>query len=462
MEFLSTLNKTVSALVWGPPMLALMLGTGLYLSARTGFLQFRKFGPVMKNTLGKIFTRQKAGTGSVTPFQAVSTALAGTAGTGNIAGITLALCLGGPGSLFWLWVTALIGMATKYAEVTLAIRFRERNAAGDWVGGTMYTIKNGLGRRWAWLGGVFCVFCALAAFGMGNAVQVGNISAAVQNAAAVFLPGAGKYAEEIGWAVGLIVAVFAAVVLLGGVKRLGRVTETLIPLMSLVYIICCLAVLLTHTQGLGHAVQLIFRGAFDPKAAFGGVSGFTVSSALSWGLRRGVFTNEAGLGSAPMAHAASSETNPVKQGYYGIFEVFIDTIVLCTLTGLSLLASGVPLPYGQSAGTEVNAAAFATVFGEKAANLLLAVSITVFAAATVLSWGLYGARCAEYLLGSRAIRPYQLLFSGMCVLGAVMKLDLAWALSDTFNGLMALPNLVAVLCLSGLVAKLTRRELEHL
>lgn len=462
MEFLANINKLVSGMIWGPPMLALMLGTGLYLSARTGFLQFRRFGLIMRHTLGGIFKKQKAGEGAVTPFQAVSTALAGTAGTGNIAGITLALTLGGPGSLFWLWVTALIGMATKFAEVTLAIRFRERNAAGDWVGGTMYTIKNGLGRRWSWMGGLFSVFCALAAFGMGNAVQVGNISAAVQTAAAALVPGAGRFAAGISWTVGIAVAVFAAAVLLGGIKRLGRVTETLIPFMSVVYILCCLAVILTHMRGLGRAAELIFYGAFSPKAAAGGVSGFTLSSGLSWGLRRGVFTNEAGLGSAPMAHAASSETNPVRQGYYGVFEVFVDTIVLCTLTGFALLSSGVALPYGQSGGTELNAAAFATVFGAKASGLILAVSITVFAVATVLSWGLYGTRCVEYLFGRRSIRPYQFLFSGMCVLGAVMRLDLAWELSDTFNGLMALPNLVAVLCLSGVVAKLTKREARRL
>lgn len=455
-DTIASVNGAINNVVWGVPMLVLLVGAGLFLSVRCDFVQFTRFGYAMRNTIGRIFKNQKAGTGEITPFQAVTTALAATVGTGNIAGITWAITLGGPGSLFWLWVSALIGMCTKYAEVVLSIRYRERNAAGDWVGGPMYYIRNGLGKGWNWLAGLFCVFGALAAFGIGNAVQIGNITDAVNTAVQAFNPGAAAYAGTINLVLGVILAVITAVVLLGGVKRLGAVTERLVPFMALVYIVACLAVVLVNIGSIGSVFASIFQGAFNPTAAVGGISGFTIMQTITWGVKRGVFSNEAGLGSAPIAHAASSETNPVRQGLYGIFEVFMDTIVICTLTGLTLLMSGIDLQYGVKGTTALNSAALGTVFGNQLGALIIAVGIALFALSTVLSWALYGTRCCEFLFGGKITRIYQVVFVLVVIVGATMELSLAWDIADTLNGLMAIPNLVALLLLSGTVAKITR------
>jgi AGCS family alanine or glycine:cation symporter len=458
MKLVETINSAINDVVWGIPMLVLLIGAGLFLSIRTGFIQFRKFGYAMKNTLGKLFTKQEAGEGAVTPFQAVSTALAATVGTGNIAGITFAVTLGGAGSIFWLWVSALIGMCTKYAEVVLAVRYRERNEKGDWVGGPMYYITNGLGKNWKWLAVIFSTFAMLASFGIGNAVQVGNITDSVNTAIQAFIPSAVNSKPMINVVIGVIVAVVVGIVLIGGVKRLGVVTERLVPVMSLIYIISSLIVIIVNIDRLGGVFVDIFRGAFNPSAVVGGVGGITLKTAITWGFKRGVFSNEAGLGSAPIAHAASSESNPVKQGLYGIFEVFMDTIVICTLSGVTLLVSGIDLSYGVQGTTALNAAAFGTVFGEKIGGLIIAIGISLFALSTVLSWGLYGTRCCEYLFGHKSIRIYQCIFVPVVVIGATMDLGLAWDIADTLNGLMAIPNLVALFGLSGVVVKLTR---EH-
>lgn len=458
MEWIRRLNEAVGSFVWGAPMLFLLLGSGVYLSLGTGFVQLRRFGYAMRATLGKIFTRQKAGKGEMTPFQAMTTALAATAGTGNIAGISSAITLGGPGAIFWMWISALFGMCTKYAEVILAVRFREKNRRGEWVGGPMYYIQNGLGRQWRWLSVLFCVFGALAAFGIGNAVQVGNITSAINMTVLAFSPDAGGSAPAISLAVGILIAIVCAVTLLGGVRRLGRVTEFLIPFMAILYLAASLVVIAANWSGIGAAFGSIFREAFTPTAAMGGAAGITVKSALGYGLKRGVFSNEAGLGSAPIAHAATSEKSAVRQGMYGIFEVFVDTIVLCTITALTILLSGVHLDYGTSGTVAVNISAFATVFGEKASALLLAVATTLFAMATVLGWSLYGTRCTEYLLGERAVRPYQIVYVLIVVVGATMDLGLAWDISDTLNGLMAIPNLIGLIGLSGIVIRLTK---EH-
>lgn len=463
LETVASVNDKVNALVWGLPMLLLLVGTGLFLSARTGFVQFRHFGYAMRNTLGRVFHRQEAGEGELTPFQAVSTALAATVGTGNIVGVTGAIILGGPGAVFWMWVSALVGMATKYAEVLLSVRYRQRNAKGEWVGGPMYYIENGLGRRFKWLSVLFCLFGVMASFGIGNIAQINSIAGSVNTVAAAFSPAAANHQTAIAVTVGLIIAGFTALILLGGLKRIGAVTEKLVPFMAAIYIVGALAVIIANASRLGGTFALIFQSAFRPQAILGGTAGGAFLLAVKNGVGRGVFSNEAGLGSAPIAHAASSERDPVRQGLYGIFEVFMDTIVICTLTSLAVLTSGVADGnFGVSAlaGVGTTISAFATLFGERAGSVIIAIGLMLFATSTILSWSLYGVRCWEYLFGSRAVRAYQIVFILVIVLGASMQLDLVWSISDTLNGLMAVPNLVALLGLSTVVGKLTRDHFQ--
>lgn len=460
MTFIESINHAINGIVWGPPMLILLVGAGILLSIRTAGVQFRKFGYIMKNTLGKVFQKKEAAEGEITPFQAMSTALAGTVGTGNIAGITAAVTLGGPGSILWLWITALIGMCTKYSEVLLAVKFRERNKLGDWVGGPMYYIEKGLGKHWKWLSVLFCIFAALAAFGIGNAVQVGNITSSVNTVIAAFNPDfAGQ--KTVNLILGIILAALTAFVLFGGIKRLGAVCEKLVPFMAVIYIVACLVVVIVNFRSIPPVFHDIFVGAFTPSGVTGGAIG-SMMLVITWGVKRGVFSNEAGLGSAPIAHSATSETDPVKQGLYGVFEVFMDTIVICTLTGLALLCSAyggsMDLKFGVMGDTSLNAAALGTVFGAKGGALIIAVGLALFAFSTVLSWALYGTRCCEFLLGPKAIKPYQIVFIIVIVVGATMQLDLAWAIADTLNGLMAIPNLIALVGLSGVVVKETKRH----
>lgn len=463
--------KFLNGIAWGPWMLILLVGTGIYLSARMGFLQFRKFGYAMKNTIGKVFHKQTAGDGEVTPFQAVTTALAATVGTGNIAGVTGAIAVGGPGAVFWMWLSALFGMVTKYAEVVLAVRYRERNAKGDYVGGPMYYIKNGLGQKWNWLAVAFSLLGALAAFGIGNMTQVNTIAGSVNTAidafggntqaASVMLFGQTVPVSSI--VVGMLVAVVVALVLFGGIKRIGSVAEKMVPFMAIIYIVCALCIVFANVGSLGKIFAMIFKGAFSTEAALGGAFGITVMTTIQKGVGRGVFSNEAGLGSAPMAHAASSETDPVKQGLYGIFEVFMDTIVICTLTALTLLCGverGVPITWGENAGAEMISASFATVFGSRAGSLIVAVGIGLFALSTMLSWSLYGSRCFEFIFGTKAVPVYQVIFILLVVVGATLKLDLVWDIADTLNGFMAIPNLIALLGLSGVVIKLTKNYFD--
>ena len=469
-----TINEIVNYLngiAWGPWMLLLLVGTGVYLSARVGFIQFAKFGYAMKNTVGKLFEKQTAGEGEVTPFQALSTALAATVGTGNIAGVTGAIAVGGPGAVFWMWLSALFGMVTKYAEVVLAVRYRERNAKGDWVGGPMYYIKNGMGKNWTWLAMVFSLLGALAAFGIGNMTQVNTIAGAINNAIDAFGGNTAANSFEVfgqmvpfsSLVIGGIIAVIVALVLFGGVKRIGTVTELMVPVMAAIYIVCALCVVFTNIGSVGAIFAMIFKGAFSAEAALGGAFGITIMTTIQKGVGRGVFSNEAGLGSAPIAHAATSETDPVKQGMYGIFEVFMDTIVICTLTALTVLcgnAAGVDIAWGQSAGTELIAAAFATVFGAKIGALIVAVGIGLFALSTVLSWSLYGTRCFEFLFKGKGVGVFQTVFVFMVMVGATLELDLVWNIADTLNGFMAVPNLIALLGLSGVVIKLTKEHFK--
>ena len=465
-QFISRLDD----LAWGPIMLILLVGTGIYLSARMGFIQFSRIPYWWKNTAGKLFDKHSAGKGEVTPFQALTTALAATVGTGNIAGVTGAIFIGGPGAVFWMWIAALAGMMTKYSEVVLAVKYRERNANGDWVGGPMYYIKNGLGKKWAWLGGIFCVLGALAAFGIGNATQVQSIADAINNALDTFTPNAagsfllfGNNVRVSTFLVALAVAVVVALVLFGGIKRIGQVTERLVPVMAAIYILAALTVIIFNISHIGEVFALIFKGAFNARAALGGSFGITVLVSMQKGVGRGCFSNVAGLGSAPIAHAATSETDPVRQGLYGIFEVFMDTIVICTLTSLTVLsvycAGGIDIPWGSGGGGANVAAAMSSVFGSKLGALIIAVCLTLFALSTVLSWSLYGTRCFEFLFGVKATRVYQVLFVLFVLIGATMSLDDAWNLADALNGFMAIPNLIALLALSGVTVKLTR---EHL
>lgn len=455
-------NDWLNNIVWGVPALVLLMAAGIILTVGLKGFQFRKFGYAMKNTVGKMFRKQEARAGEVTPLQALTTALAATVGTGNIAGITFAVTLGGPGSIFWLWVSALLGMATKYSEVLLSVKFRERNVLGDWVGGPMYYIKNGLGKNWKWLGAVFCIFGGLASFGIGNAVQVGEITSAVNTAIQSFVPAAADHQTVINIVLAVILMVIIGVVLVGGIKRIGEVTEFMVPIMSVIYIVACLMVIGANITKVPHVFAMIFQGAFTPKGVTGGVAAITIKSCIEWGVKRGVFSNEAGLGSAPIAHAASSESNPVKQGLYGIFEVFMDTIVICTLSGLTLLLAldADTINYGVKGTTALNAQALGTVVGGRAGALIIAIGLSLFALSTVLSWGLYGTRCWEYLLGEKAVKPYQIIFTLVVIISATMDLSLAWAIADTLNGLMAIPNLIALIALCPVVFRMTREYFD--
>lgn len=454
-------------IAWGPWMLILMVGTGMFLTWKLGFLQFAKFGYAMKHTLGKIFSKQSAGSGEITPFQAVSTALAATVGTGNIAGVTGAIAVGGPGAVFWMWLSAIFGMATKYSEVVLAVHYRERNPKGDYVGGPMYYIKNGLGKKWTWLAMVFSFLAATAAIGTGNMTQINTIVTSFNttidafggNTAASTVEILGQTITMSSLAVGLLVAVIVSMVLFGGLKRIGSVTERLVPGMAVIYVVCSLVVVFVNRQYVGEIFSMIFKGAFNPQAALGGAVGITIMTAIQKGVGRGVFSNEAGLGSAPMAHAATSEKDPVKQGMYGIFEVFMDTIVVCTLTALTLLCgvkSGVAITWGENAGAELIIASFNSVFGSKVGSLVVTVAITLFALSTILSWALYGSRSFEFIFGHKSGVIYQVVYVVAVIVGAVLKLDIVWTIADTFNGFMAVPNLIALLGLSGVVANLTK------
>ncbi|MBO5868955.1 MAG: sodium:alanine symporter family protein [Oscillospiraceae bacterium] len=454
-------------------MLVLLVGTGVYISIRLGFMQFRKFGYAMKNTLGKIFTKQEAGEGEITPFQSVTTALAATVGTGNIAGVTGAIAIGGPGAVFWMWVSALFGMLTKYSEVVLAVHFRERNEKGEWAGGPMYYIKNGLGKKWNWLAIFFCIMAAIAALGVGNMTQINTITTSINTAIDAFGGNTAANAVMIfgnpvpvtSLVIGILTAIIVAVVLFGGTKRIGSVTEKLVPFMAVVYILAAIVVVLFNVDSVGRVFAMIFEGAFNPQAVTGGAVGVVLMTTIQKGIGRGVFSNEAGLGSAPMAHASTSEKNPVKQGLYGIFEVFISTMLICTLTALVVLCGvdkGVNVAWGKDAGTNLVIASFGLIFGQQVGALLIAVAIGLFSLSTILGWALYGCRCCEFMFGSKSIPVYQVIYVLMTVLGAMLELDVVWSISDTMNGFMAIPNLIAVLCLSGVVIKLTKEHFnEH-
>lgn len=454
LSTIETINQVVNDFIWGVPAMVCIIGVGFYLSCRTGFLQIRKFSYAIQTTIGRMFRKRNASDGALTPFQAVCTALAATVGTGNIAGVAGAIAIGGPGAVFWMWVSAVLGMCTKFAEVTLAVYYRETNKEGDLVGGPMYYIKNGLGKNWQFLAVLFSAFGVLTVFGTGNATQVNTITTAVNSAllsCGLISEGAVKTSNLIQ---GIIIAALVALILLGGVKRIGQVTEKLVPFMALLYIVLSVGIILFRIQALPSVIQAIFEGAFKPAAVTGGVVGSLFMS-MKKGVSRGIFSNEAGLGTGSIAHACADTRKPVKQGMFGIFEVFTDTIVICTLTALVILCSQVPVGYGQAAGAELTIQGFISVYGNWV-SVFTAVAMCCFAFSTILGWGLYGARCIEFLFSEKVIKPFMVAYSLVAILGATADLGLMWNIAETFNGLMAIPNLIALFLLSGTVVKLTK------
>lgn len=454
LQIIEQINTTVNNFVWGVPAMVCIIGVGLYLSFRTRFIQIRKFGYAFRETLGRLFHKKEASHGAITPFQAVCTALAATVGTGNIAGVAGAIAIGGPGAIFWMWVSAVLGMCTKFSEVVLAVHYREKNKEGEWVGGPMYYIKNGLGPKWQWLAATFSLLGILTVFGTGNATQVNTITTAIDSALLNFNLISPAILPTVNLVLGIAIAALVALVLLGGVKRIGSVTEKLVPFMALLYILLALGVILLHAEHVPAVFTSIFKGAFSPSAVTGGIIG-SVFLSMKKGVSRGIFSNEAGLGTGSIAHACADTSDPVQQGFFGIFEVFMDTIIICTMTALVILCSGVPFSYGTAAGAELTISGFTAVYGSWV-SVFTAIALCCFAFSTILGWGLYGTRCIEFLFGSRANRPFKIIYALVAVLGATMDLGLLWSIAETFNGLMSIPNLIAVFLLSGTVVRLVR------
>ncbi len=458
IALIDSINTAVNNFIWGVPAMICIIGVGLYLSIRTNFIQIRKFTYAIRATLGKMFSKRSASDGAITPFQAVCTALAATVGTGNIAGVAGAIAIGGPGAVFWMWVSAFLGMCTKFSEVTLAVHFRETNEHGDLAGGPMYYIKNGLGKNWMWLAYLFSIFGVFTVFGTGNATQVNTITTAINSALLSYGMISQDTVSTLNLVLGILLAGIVALVLLGGIKRIGGVTERLVPFMALLYIVLALGVVIAHIDHVPAVFSAIFRGAFQPAAVTGGVVGSFFTS-MKRGVSRGIFSNEAGLGTGSIAHACADTSKPVRQGLFGIFEVFADTIVICTLTAMVILCSGVPIAYGSAAGAELTIQGFTSTYGNWV-SIFTAIAMCCFAFSTILGWGLYGARCVEFLFSAKMIRPFMVIYSLVAILGATMDLGLLWGIEDTINGLMSIPNLIAVFLLSGTVVKLTREYFE--
>ena len=454
LETFEKINSAVNGFVWGVPAMVCIIGVGLLLSIRTRFIQFRKFGYTFKVTLGRIFHKKEASDGSITPFQAVCTALAATVGTGNIAGVAGAIAIGGPGAVFWMWISALLGMCTKFSEVTLAVHFREKNRQGDWTGGPMYYIKNGLGPKWRWMAVLFALLGVLTVFGTGNATQVNTITSAINTALLNYHVIDASSVSVSSLIIGIIIAVLVALILLGGIKRIGRVAEMLVPFMALLYIILALGVIFLNIDRVPGVFASIIEGAFSPASVTGGVVGSFFLS-MQKGVARGIFSNEAGLGTGSIAHATADTDHPVKQGFFGIFEVFADTIVICTMTALVILCSGVSVSYGTDAGAELTINGFITTYGSWV-SIFTAVALCCFAFSTILGWGLYGTRCIEFLFGSWINKPFMVVYSLVAVIGATADLGLLWSVAETVNGLMSIPNLIALFPLSGTVVKLVK------
>ena len=444
MQALSDFITALNGIVWGPLMLVSILGTGLYLMLGLSFMPLRKIGAGFKALWQG---RQKRGEGDIAPFNALMTSLSATIGTGNIAGVATAIFLGGPGALFWMWCTALVGMATKYAEAVLAVKYREVDNKGMHIGGPMFYIKNGLKPHWSWLGTSFAVFGAIAGFGIGNTIQANSV-ADVMNSTFDVPP----------IATGITIAVLAALVLIGGIKRIANVAGKLVPLMSLSYLVAGVIILIMNAEALPHAFELIFTHAFTPVAATGGFAGAAVWAAIRFGVARGIFSNEAGLGSAPIAHAAASTNSPVQQGTIAMLGTFIDTLIICSITGLVIITTGA-WTSGET-GASLSSVAFETAlpgFGQ----YIVAIGLSVFAFTTILGWSFYSEKCFEYLFGEGVITPFRICWIIAVPIGATANLSFIWLVADTLNALMALPNLIALVLLSPVVFKLTKEHFNN-
>ena len=469
LDWLSNLNSSINDFVWGIPMLVLLIGTGIFMTILTKVFQISHIGHWFKNTLGGIFTNKhitkhtEKGDKSISQFQSLCTAMAATIGTGNIVGVAAAIAIGGPGAIFWMWIVAFFGMMTNYSENILGIYFRRKNKKGEWSGGAMYYLQDGLGgyKHMKWVGKIlailFACFAVLASFGIGNAGQINSIAANMN--AAFGIPS---------WVTGLILLVLGGLIILGGLKRVAAVTEKVVPFMAVFYILAAIVVICVNGANIGPAFVSIFKGAFGLKAVGGGMVGGGIALALTYGMKRGVFSNEAGLGSSVMVHSNSNVKEPVRQGMWGIFEVFSDTIVVCTLTALVVLTSGViDLNTGAVAASFADAStstlvgqAFGTLFGAAGPGFV-AIALLFFAFSTTLGWSHYGTKSFEYLFGEKAAVGYKIVFVLFIFVGATMDLSLAWDISDTFNGLMAIPNLIGVLSLSPIIYKITKNYVDR-
>lgn len=452
LDIITSVNGKINGFVWGPVMLVLLVGTGVYLTIRTGGIQVRYFGFILKNTIGSLFAKKGKDHGAnLSPFQAVSTAMAATVGTGNIAGVTGAIFLGGPGAVFWMWVSAFFGMCTKYSEIALAMKYRVKEENGVYKGGPMYYIENGLGKKWKWLAVIFAILGGLASFGIGNIAQSNEIAGAMES-----LIGINPMIT------GIILAVIVAIVILGGVQRIGQVTSLLVPFMACFYILAGITVILLRITHVPAALAQIFTSAFSFEAVGGGVMGYAIMVAMRQGFARGVFSNEAGLGSAPIAHATSSTEEPAEQAIWGVFEVFVDTIIICTITAMTILLSGLELGADALSNYASNGAAAAAAFNQVLPGVIggkiLEICLLFFALSTILSWSYYGERCFGYLTGGNkaADMIYKGIFIVVVVFGATGSGTLMWDISDTLNGMMAIPNLVALLALSGVTVSITK------
>ena len=441
MEALTNAVNAINGVVWGPLMLVLILGTGLFLQIGLKLLPIRKLGHGFK-LLWKGRVPPSGGKGEISPFNALMTSLAATIGTGNIAGVATAIFLGGPGALFWMWCTALVGMATKYAEAVCAVKYREVDELGNHVGGPMYYIKNGLSKKWLWLAPVFAGFGAIAGFGIGNTVQANSVADVLSSSYGIPT-----------WATGALLLVLVGAVILGGIKRIAQVAGKLVPFMAIAYLLAGLVVLTINAAEIPAAFGLIFTHAFTPVAATGGFAGAAVWAAIRFGVARGVFSNEAGLGSAPIAHAAAQTKGPINQGLVAMLGTFIDTLIICSITGLAIITSGIWVS-GETGASLTSAAFEAAIPG--VGSHVVTIALAVFAFTTMLGWSFYGEKCVEYLLGVKSILPFRVLWCLAVPLGATADLGFIWLLADTLNALMAVPNLIALILLSPVVFKLTR------
>lgn len=450
LEYLERINR----FVWGVPALFMILGVGIYLTIRTGFLQIRILPCAIKRFVKQLRKSNDHESG-ISSYKAVCTALAATVGTGNLAGVAGAIAIGGPGAVFWMWICAVLGMILKFAEAVLAVHFRQKNDNGELIGGPMYMISQGLGEKWEWLAGIYCFLGVVAAFGVGNATQVNTVIDSIND---VVLMYGGESSVARNLIIGCSISILLTVMMLGGAKRIGTAAQMLVPLASVMYLLLGTAVLMLNYNAIPRAFLAILQGAFDPKAVTGGAVG-SAFLALRTGAARGLFTNEAGMGTASIAHAGANVSHPVEQGLMGIVEVFLDTIVICTMTALVILCSGIPICYGEDVGILLTSSAFSLVYGDWV-RVLICVTLCLLAIATIMGWSLYGGRCAQYLFGYKSWKAFVFFQAIVIVLGSVINTDIVWTTSEIVNGLMAIPNLLALFMLTPVLIELYKEYIK--